>query len=154
MHLLVDSTGLRLCGPGEWLVEKHGARTRRSWKKLHLGVDADTGEIIATTLTSHDVDDGSQVGPLLDQVNRPVASFTGDGAFDRDDVYDEVAARHPDAPVIVPPRSNAVPSKHGGDRADAAGPSICNSSQGSVSRRASLLVIAGRDGYARALCRG
>jgi len=110
VHLLVDSTGLRLCGPGEWLVEKHGARTRRSWKKLHLGVDADTGEIITTTLTSHDVDDGSQVGPLLDQVNRPVASFTGDGAFDRDDVYDEIAARHLDAPVIVPPRSNAVPS--------------------------------------------
>src|SRR5690242_10521806 len=59
VHLLVDSTGLRLCGPGEWLIEKHGSRTRRSWKKLHLGVDADTGEIIATTLTSHDVDDGS-----------------------------------------------------------------------------------------------
>src|SRR5213079_3036197 len=89
VHLLVDSTGLRLCGPGEWLIEKHGVRTRRCWKKLHLGVDADTGEIIATTLTSHDVDDGSQVGPLLDQANGPVASFTGDGAFDRDDVYDE-----------------------------------------------------------------
>ena len=52
VHLLVDSTGLRLCGPGEWLVEKHGARTRRSWKKLHLGVDADTGEIVAAALTS------------------------------------------------------------------------------------------------------
>jgi Transposase DDE domain len=111
VHLLVDSTGLRLCGPGEWLIEKHGAQTRRSWKKLHLGADADTGEIIASTLTSYDVDDGSQVGPLLDQVNGPVASFTGDGAFDRDDVYDEIAARHPDSPVIVPPRSNAVPSK-------------------------------------------
>src|SRR5437868_3812005 len=77
VHLLVDSTGLRLCGPGEWLVEKHGSRTRRSWRKLHLGVDADTGEIIATTLTSHDTDDGSQVGPLLDQVEVPVASFGG-----------------------------------------------------------------------------
>jgi len=110
MHLLVDSTGLRLCGPGEWLIEKHGARKRRAWKKLHLGVDADTGEIIATMLTSHDVDDGSQVGPLLDQVDGPVASFTGDGAFDRDDVYDEITARHPDAAIIVPPRSTAVPS--------------------------------------------
>jgi hypothetical protein len=65
VHLLVDSTGLRLCGPGEWLVEKHGARTRQSWKKLHLVVD-DTGEIVAAVLTSSDVDDGSQVGPLLD----------------------------------------------------------------------------------------
>jgi hypothetical protein len=110
VHLLVDSTGLRL-GPGEWLVEKHGARTRRSWRKLHLGVDAGTGEIVAAELTGHDVDDGSQVRPLLDQVARPVASFTGDGAFDRDDVYGELAARHPDATVIVPPRSSAVPSE-------------------------------------------
>jgi hypothetical protein len=111
VHLLVDSTGLRLCGPGEWLVEKHGARTRRSWKKLHLGVDADTGEIVTAALTSNDADDGSQIGPLLDLVGRPVASFTGDGGFDRDDVYGEMAARHPDAPVIVPPRSSAVPSE-------------------------------------------
>ena len=108
MHLIVDSTGLKLCGPGEWLVEKHGTRTRRAWRKLHIGVDADTGEIVAVGLTDPDVDDGAQVGPLLDQVTRPVVSFTGDGAFDRDDVYDEVAERHPDAAVIVPPRSSAV----------------------------------------------
>jgi DDE family transposase len=68
VHLLVDSTGLKLCGPGEWLVEKHAARVRRSWRKLHIGVDADTGEIIAAELTSKDVDDGSQVGPLLEQI--------------------------------------------------------------------------------------
>ena len=111
VHLIVDSTGLQLCGPGEWLVEKHGARTRRSWRKLHLGVDADTGEIVAAELTAPDVDDGSQVGPLLDQVGRPIASFTGDGAFDRDDVYGEVSARHPAATVTVPPRSSAVPSE-------------------------------------------
>src|SRR3982751_1313820 len=68
VHLLVDSTGLKLCGPGEWLVEKHGSKTRRSWKMLHLGVDANSGQIVASTLTGHDGDDGSQVGPLLDQV--------------------------------------------------------------------------------------
>ena len=61
MHLLVDSTGLKLCGAGEWLVEKHGTRTRRSWRKLHLGVDADTGRIVASALTGHDADDGAQV---------------------------------------------------------------------------------------------
>jgi hypothetical protein len=110
VHLLVDSTGLKLCGPGEWLVEKHAARTRRSWRKLHIGVDADTGQIIAAELTRKDVDDGSQVGPLLEQIARPVVSFTGDGAYDRDDVYREVCQRHPDAAVIVPPRSSAVPS--------------------------------------------
>ena len=110
MHLLVDSTGLKFCGPGEWLLEKHGSRTRRSWRKMHIGVDADTGQIVAAELTAPDIDDGSQVGPLLDQVAAPIASFTGDGAYDRDDVYGAMAERYPDAAVIVPPRSSAVPS--------------------------------------------
>ena len=110
MHLLVDSTGLKLCGAGEWLVEKHGTRTRRSWRKLHLGVEADTGQIVAATLTDRDVDDASQVGPLLDQVDGQIASFTGDGAYDQESVYAGVAERHPEAAVIVPPRSTAVPS--------------------------------------------
>jgi hypothetical protein len=57
---------LKLCGAGEWLPEKHGSKARRSWRKLHLGVDADTGEIVATTLTTNDVVDASQVGRLLD----------------------------------------------------------------------------------------
>ena len=111
MHLLVDSTGLRLCGPGEWLIEKHGTKRRRAWRVLHLATDADTGRIVASVLTDKDADDGSQVGPLLDQVDGPVASVTGDGAYDRDDVYAEVAARHPEAAVVVPPRANAVPSE-------------------------------------------
>lgn len=80
LHLVVDSTGLRLCGPGEWLVEKHGTRRRRSWRKLHVGIDAGTGQIVAAELTTHDVDDGSQVAPLLDQIEGPVASLTGDGS--------------------------------------------------------------------------
>jgi hypothetical protein len=110
VHLLVDSTGLRLCGPGEWLAEKHGTKRRRAWRVLHLATDADTGHIVASALTDKETDDGSQVGPLLEQVDGPVASFTADGAFDRDDVYAEVAARHPEAAVLVPPRSSAVPS--------------------------------------------
>src|SRR5438034_10639085 len=111
VHLLVDSTGVKLSGAGEWLVEKHGTSRRRSWRKLHIGVDANTGRIVAAALTTNDVDDGSQVGPLLDQIDRPIASFTADGAYDQDGVYSEVAARHPEAAVIVPPRSNAVPSE-------------------------------------------
>jgi hypothetical protein len=110
VHLLVDSTGLKLYGPGGWLIEKHGTRRRRAWRKLHLATDADTGRIVATELTGHDADDGGQVGPLLEEVDGPVASFTADGAYDRDDVYAAVAARYPDAEAIVPPRSGAVPS--------------------------------------------
>src|SRR3954451_9017815 len=111
VHLLVDSTGLKLCGPGEWLIEKHGTKTRRSWRKLHLGVDANTGQIVASVLTSHDADDGAQVGPLLDQVAGPVMSFTGDGAYDQESVYASVAELHPEAAVVVPPRATAVPSQ-------------------------------------------
>ena len=74
-------------------------------------MDADTGQFLAAELSGPEVDDGSQVEPLLDQVAGPLASFTGDGAYDRDDVYEAVAQRHPDAAVIVPPRSSAVPSQ-------------------------------------------
>jgi len=111
LHLLVDSTGLKLCGKGEWLLEKHGTATRRSWRTLHLGVDAGTGRIVASTLTPKDVDDASQADPLLDQVAGPVASFTGDGAYDQDRVYAGVTERHPEAAVVVPPRATAVPSE-------------------------------------------
>jgi Transposase DDE domain len=111
VHLLVDSTGLKLCGAGEWLVEKHGTKTRRAWRKLYIGMDANTGEIVATALTTNDVDDASQVGFLLDQVEKPVASFTGDGAYDQDSVYRAVTNHHPDAAVIVPPRATAVLSE-------------------------------------------
>ena len=104
---VVEGPGVQLPGP----TRQHGTRTRRSWRKLHLGVDAETGEIMAVGLTANDDDDGAQVGALLDQVTRPVVSFIGDGAFDRDDVYDEVAERHPDAAVIVPPRSSGVLSE-------------------------------------------
>ena len=111
LHLLVDSTGLKLCGAGEWLVEKHGAKTRRSWRTLHVGLDADTGQIVAATLIRKEADDASQVGPLLDQVAASVASFTADGAYDQDSVSAAVTERHPAAAIIVPPRSTAVPSE-------------------------------------------
>ncbi|WP_237050928.1 transposase [Microvirga ossetica] len=75
-----------------------------------MGVDASTGQILASELTPHDVDDGSQVEALLDQVTDPLASFTGDEAYDQEGVYATVAERHPDADVIVLPRSTAVPS--------------------------------------------
>src|SRR6202040_262750 len=86
LHLLVDSTGLKLGGAGEWLVEKHGTSRRRSWRKLHIGVDADSGEIVAVEVTRRDIDDAALAGALLDQVADPIASFTADGAYDQDQV--------------------------------------------------------------------
>ena len=109
MHLLVDSTGLKLCGAGEWLIEKHGTRRRRSWRKLHLGVDADTGQIVAAVLTDKEADDGAQVGPLLDQVtDRSPRSLATAGMIRK--ALPRGRRRHPEAAVIVPPRSTAVPS--------------------------------------------
>jgi len=108
LHLLVDSTGLKLGGAGEWLVEKHGTSRRRSWRKLHIGIESGSGEIVAIELTEKDVDDAARTGALLDQITDPVASFTADGAYDQDRVYQAVTDRHPDAVVIVPPRSTAA----------------------------------------------
>ena len=111
LHLLVDSTGLKIYGEGEWLDQKHGIRSRRRWRKLHLGVDADTHEIVAVELTPDDVGDISELPDHLDQIEADVASLTADGAYDGQVVYDAVAERHPEAVVIVPPRITSVAVK-------------------------------------------
>jgi hypothetical protein len=108
VHLLIDSTGLKVFGAGEWLEEKHGARARRSWRKLHLAVDADTGIIMASTLTGNDVGDPSQVAPLLEQIDVGIASVTADGAYDGPLTYDVVAAHGDNIVVIIPPPVTAV----------------------------------------------
>ncbi len=104
----MDSTGLKLSGAGEWLVEKHGASRRRSWRKLHIGVDADSGEIVAVEVTRKDIDDGATVGTLLGQIAGPIRSFTADGGYDQDRVSEAVGEHDPDAAIIVPPRAGAV----------------------------------------------
>ena len=109
LHLLVDSAGLKLGGAGDWLVKKHGTSRRRSWRKLHIGIDGESGEIVAIELTKKESDDAARTDALLDQFTDPLASFTGDGAYDQDRVYETVAERHPNAAVIVPPRATAVP---------------------------------------------
>src|ERR1700693_4234396 len=82
LHVLIDSTGLQVYGAGQWLEAKHGAKSRRTWRKLHLAVDAANGMIVAQTLTDQDADDPSQVGPLLDQIDDPIIQVTADGAYD------------------------------------------------------------------------
>jgi hypothetical protein len=76
LHLLVDSTGLKLGGAGEWLVEKHGTSRRRSWRKLHTGIDAASGEIVAVEVSKKEIDDGAVVDALLDQIADPIGSLT------------------------------------------------------------------------------
>ncbi len=83
---------------------------RRFLRKLHIRLDADTGQIVAAALATEDINDGAEVGTLIDQVPRPIALFTADGACDPDDVSVIIAERRPEALIIVPPQSTAVPS--------------------------------------------
>src|SRR3954467_11750218 len=110
LHVLIDSTGLQVYGAGQWLEAKHGAKSRRTWRKLPRAGDAASGMIVAQTLTDQDVDDPSQVGPLLDQLGDPIAQVTADGAYDGAPTYQTIAAHGGDIVVVVPPRATAVPS--------------------------------------------
>src|SRR5271163_4353208 len=96
---------------GKWLDHKHGIRSRRRWRKPHLGIDAVTHEIVTSELTPDDVGDVSEMPALLDQIDAEIASMTADGAYDGEAVYDAVAERHPEAAVIIPPRATAVPNE-------------------------------------------
>jgi hypothetical protein len=108
LHLLIDSTGLQVYGAGQWLEAKHGVKSRRKWRKLHLAVDADNGMIVARTLTDQDADDTSQVAPLLDQIDVGIARVTADGAYDGAPTYATITAHGDDIEVVIPPRSTAV----------------------------------------------
>jgi hypothetical protein len=97
-------------GASEWQAEKHGQRGRRTWRKLHLAIDPDSSEILASELTTNEMGDLSMVGPLLDQIPGSMASVVADGAYDGEPVYRAIAERQPHAPpaVIIPPRITAV----------------------------------------------
>jgi hypothetical protein len=112
VHVVLDSTGLKVYGAGEWQREKHGKRARRTWRKLHLAVDPHSNEILASELTTNEIGDSSMAGPLLHQIPGSIASVMADGAYDGVPVYHAVAQRQPQLPpaVIIPPRATAVPS--------------------------------------------
>jgi len=111
IDLVVDSTGLKVYGEGEWKVKKHGADGHRTWRKLHLAVDPDTHLIVAQSLTENNIHDGDQVEPLLEQVESDVDAFYGDGAYDQWKVHNWLAEQEIEA--IIPPRKNAKIKQHG-----------------------------------------
>ncbi|RQS40345.1 IS5 family transposase [Burkholderia sp. Bp8986] len=110
LDILIDSTGLQVFGAGQWLQEKHGTKSRRSWRKLHLAVDAGTGMIVSHTLTDQHADDPSQVAPLLDQIGGVIARVIADGAYDGAPTYPKVARHGDGIQVVIPPRPTAVAS--------------------------------------------
>lgn len=105
LHLVVDSTGLKLFGEGEWKMRQHGKKKRRTWCKLHLGVDEATGEIVAQVVTKNDVSDGEMLPHLLEQVDEVLAQVTGDGAYDATDCYAAIVALG--ALPVIPPDVDA-----------------------------------------------
>jgi IS5 family transposase len=107
LHLLADSTGIKFLGEGEWKTKKHGAERRRQWRKVHLGIDAQTLQIRAIAVTTNEVGDSPMAAVLLGQIpsHEQVASFTGDGAYDTKDVHEACYLRG--AIPIIPPRKGA-----------------------------------------------
>ncbi len=111
LHLIVDSTGLKIFGAGEWSSRKHRKiRDRGGWRKLHLGVDGE-GFIVAQALTESTGDDAAMLPELLSQIDAPVKRFTGDGAYDRRSTYEQIGeAGMDDVVIVVPPRRPATKS--------------------------------------------
>jgi hypothetical protein len=114
IDVVVDSTGLKVFGEGEWKMRKHGKTKRRFWRKLHLAINPDTHEIVAETMTENSCDDAGQTDDLLNQVKTPVDKFYGDGAYDQRKVYKTLKKRG--IKPIIPPRRNAKISRHGNSR--------------------------------------
>jgi hypothetical protein len=113
IHLAVDSTGLKIFGAGEWLEEKHKIkRKRRSWRKLHLGLDLVSGQIVCSDLTADDIGDPSALPGLLEQIDGPVEKFLADGAYDGEPTCVVLTERFGLAiEVTIPPPKNAVLSQ-------------------------------------------
>jgi hypothetical protein len=116
IEVVVDSTGLKVYGEGEWKVRQHGQGQRRTWRKLHLAVNPATHEIVAQVLTDSGAADADQAEPLLDQIEPEVQAFYADGAYDQWKVYDVLKQRG--VWSIIPPRKNAKIKQHGNSAAD------------------------------------
>ena len=111
LHLLIDSTGIKVEGEGEWNARKHGGAKRRIWRKVHLGIVEKTLEIRAVEFTSSDIGDAPMLPELLGQIppDQEIGHVTADGAYDTRKCHDAIADRG--AHAVIPPRKNAKPWK-------------------------------------------
>ena len=111
LHVVVDATGIKVYGKGEWKVRCHGGSKRRTWRKLHVGVDAASDEIVAAAVTTNDLGDGQLLPELLDQIDADIVQVAGDGAYDTQACYTAISARK--AQAAIPPRRGARIWRHG-----------------------------------------
>lgn len=117
VYVVVDSTGVKVFGEGEWKVRQHGISKRRTWLKLHVAVNEATGEALAMELTTNSVDDAAEVKPLLAQIATPIKAFGGDGGYDKNKVYSTLDERgrqqQTSIQINIPPRKDAKIIRHG-----------------------------------------
>jgi hypothetical protein len=114
LYIVVDSTGIKVYGEGEWKVRQHGWSRRRTWRKIHLAIDENTGEIESCGTTTNSIADENMVNTLLDDIKEKVYKFAADGAYDKKKVHDSLQRRKIKA--IIPPRKNARIGKHGNSK--------------------------------------
>lgn len=116
INLVIDSTGIKVYGEGEWKVRAHGWSKRRTWRKLHLAIEPESGQIVGLEATSNAVDDAEKVGDLLDQVPEgvKVKEAAADGAYDKKKAYDSLNKHGTRA--VIPPRQNAKIWQHGNSK--------------------------------------
>lgn len=118
LKIVMDSTGLKIYGEGEWKVRMHGVSKRRTWRKLHVGANPEDGEIQAVILTENNVSDDQAVAELLGQIEQTILDFAADGAYDKRKVYDSLNAHSLQVNILIPPRKNARIWKHGNTKAE------------------------------------
>lgn len=116
LNIVLDSTGLKLYGEGEWKVRKPGYSKRRTWRKLHLGGNPETGEILAVVLTENRVSDDAVVKEMLEQIEETLLSCAADGAYDKCKVYEALNEHSPEVDILIPPRKNAHIWQHGNSK--------------------------------------
>ena len=116
LHVVVDSTGVKVFGEGEWKVRQHGYTYRRTWRKVHLGVDEASGELVAAVVTTNNYSDGQVLPDLLAQVEEALKQVSGDGGYDKRQCYAAIQARR--AQATIPPQRNAKIWQHGNTKAE------------------------------------
>jgi hypothetical protein len=111
LHIVMDSTGLKVYGEGEWKVRQHGYSKYRTWRKIHIALNPEDGIIHAAEMSTNGVDDAAMVEPVLKKIKSTIKTFGGDGAYDKTKVYKELKRKK--IRPIIPPQKNARINKHG-----------------------------------------
>ena len=116
IHLVVDATGIKVFGEGEWKVRQHGLTKRRTWRKLHIGVNEGSREIVAAVVATNNFTDGQVLPDLLEQIDEKLEQVSGDGGYDKRNCYEAIGEQK--ARAAIPPQKGARIWRHGNSKAE------------------------------------